>query len=499
MRQDPILSVRHIDKNFFGTQALSNVSFDLYAGEVHCLVGENGAGKSTLIKILSGAQPPDRGEIVIFGRKYTHLTPKQSIQLGIATIYQDVDLVGSLTVADNIFLGGERSSALGFVQPRQQEAASRDLMARLNIHIDPKALVEELSPAQKQTLQILKALHRDARILIMDEPTSSLGQEETRALMELVRGLTARGIAVIYISHYLEEILTIGDRITVLKNGEHVLTQPRAGIAITDVIRAMVGREASLFYEKERVPIGDVMLEVRGYTRKNVVKNVSFEVRRGEIFGIGGMVGSGRTELLNLLFGVDKRDAGTLILNGAEITPNNPREAIERGLSLIVEDRAELGLLLSRPVRENIALARNEQSAGVLNLRAEARMVQTMIDRLHIRLSGQGQEVGSLSGGNQQKSILGRWLLTDSQVFIFDEPTKGVDIGAREEIYRCMTDLVKQGHCIIMVSSDMPELLSMSDRIGVMRNGALEAIIDAAEATEEKLIRAFLGIADETH
>lgn len=489
-----ILTLKNITKDFSGTRALDHVNFDLYAGEVHCLVGENGAGKSTLIKILSGAETPDEGELVIFGKKYRQLTTRQAIDLRIATIYQDVDLVDTLTVADNIFLGTELRNKYGFIDTPRQERIAADIMNRLNIQIDPSSLVENLSPAQKQTLQIIKALHRDARILIMDEPTSSLGRNETLALLDLVRQLAKQGIGIIYISHYLQEVSQIGDRISVLKDGRKVSTYDKANFTISQLIRDMVGRDADLFYKREKTPIGDPLIRVENYSRDAIVKNVSFEIREGEIFGLGGMVGSGRTELANLLFGVDKRDSGELYYKGEKITPNSPKEAVKNGIVLITEDRKKGGLFGVRPVKENIAIVENDFRGLFLNLNGEALRVKDKVKSLHIQLASIEQDVDSLSGGNQQKAILARWLLENTRLYIFDEPTKGVDIGSKEEIYHLMIKLARQGKCIIMISSDMPELLSMSDRIGVMRNGELVNIIPANEASEERLIQEYLGI-----
>ncbi len=405
-----------------------------------------------------------------------------------------MDLVDSLTVADNIFLGVELRDRFGVIDTKKQEDIARDIMNRLNIHIDPQVLVDELSPAQKQILQLIKALHRDARILIMDEPTSSLGIEETRALLDLVRTLSKQGIGIIYISHYLQEVTQIGDRITVLKDGRTVASYHKSQFTVEQLIRDMVGREASLFYHKETIPIGEVGLKVQNYSRKGLVKNVSFEVRHGEIFGLGGMVGSGRTELVNLLFGIDKRDSGELYLDGKRITPNSPRQAIRTRLSLITEDRKGSGIFPIRSVKENMAIVRNEQERKVvLHLPTEKKFIDKLVQALKIQLASIEQDINSLSGGNQQKSILGRWLLSQADIFIFDEPTKGVDIGSKEEIYRLMTDLCRQQKCIIMVSSDMPELISMSDRIGVMRDGELVAIVNARETSEEELLRIYLG------
>lgn len=488
-----ILKLEHITKDFSGTRALDDVTFDLYAGEVHCLVGENGAGKTTLIKILAGAEKPDKGEIIIFGNHYRQLSPRQAISLNIATIYQDVDLVDSLSVADNIFLGNELRNNYGIVETQRQEQASAEIMERLNIKIDPANLVEELSPAQKQTLQIIKALHREAKILVMDEPTSSLGLEETKALMDLVHNLASKGIGIIYISHYLQEVTDIGDRITVLKDGKAVNTYAKASFTIETLIRDMVGRPTELFYHKEPVAVGDAVVRVQGYSRGPLVRNVSFDVRKGEIFGIGGMVGSGRTELARLIFGVDKKESGELFLYGKRITPSNPKDAIRNGVCMITEDRKDSGLLSLRPVKENMNIVQNEQNRLLLSLRDEFYRVTEMVEKLRVHLASIDQDIDSLSGGNQQKSILGRWLLIEAEIYIFDEPTKGVDVGAKEEIYKIMTELTRQGKMVIMISSDMPELISMSDRIGVMRNGEMVTILPKEEASEERLVKEYLG------
>ncbi len=488
-----ILTFNHISKYFSGTLALNDVTLDLCAGEVHCLVGENGAGKSTLIKILSGSEIPDQGEIVVYGNTYRRLSTRQAIDLKIATIYQDVDLVDTLTVADNIFLGAELFNRYGLVDTARQEKIASGIMERLNIHIKPQSLVEELAPAQKQTLQLVKALHRDARILIMDEPTSSLGRDETRALLELVRNLATQGIGIIYISHYLQEVFQIGDRVSVLKDGRKISGYEKDHFTIPQLIRDMVGRDADLFYKKESISVGEPLLRVDNYSRGEVVKQVSFEIRRGEIFGIGGMVGSGRTELVSLIFGADKRDTGELYLEGRKITPDSPSEAVRSGVCMITEDRKGSGLFGVRPVTENVAIVRNEGGGLFIDLRQEAQQVLQKVHQLTIQLASTGQDVDSLSGGNQQKVILSRWLMAGAQVFIFDEPTKGVDIGAKEEIYRTMTELARNGKGIIMISSDMPELLSMSDRIGVMRAGELVNIVPAQEASEERLIKEYLG------
>lgn len=491
-----ILAVHDLRKTFADTVALDNVHFTLRAGEVHCLVGENGAGKSTLIKILSGAERPDQGRILAFGKEYSRLTPRQSLQLGIATIYQDVELVTSLTVADNIFLGHEIKTPFGLVNYVTQNRQARELMDSMNIDTPETALVEDLSPAQQQTLQIVKALHINAKIMIMDEPTSSLGIEETKALIEIVRKLTSQNIGVIYISHYLQEIFTIGDRITVLKDGQVAGTFGVRSTDLPTITRSMIGRERSLFYHRDEVETGKVVLQVRNLSRHGQFENVSFDLHRGEILGFGGVVGAGRSALMNVLFGADRKDTGEIILNGRALDPASPREAIEQGLAMIPEDRKVLGLFDLRSVLENIVIVTNETKGVLLQPLREHTIVEELVQRLHIVTAGTRQTVGFLSGGNQQKTILARWLLSNAQVFIFDEPTKGVDIGAKEQIYDLMVNLSKNGKSILMVSSDMPELISLSSRIAVMRDGRLVTIIMANEVTEQELIGHFLGVHD---
>lgn len=491
-----LLHVEGVTKIYGSQKALDDVSFELYAGEVHCLVGENGAGKSTLIKILSGAISPDAGAIHILGKQRQFLTPREAITLGISTIYQDVELIESLTVADNIFLGNERRSKIpGVVDSNTQFRKAREIMEKLNITINERALVEHLSAAQKQTLQIVKALHSDAKILIMDEPTSSLGLEETRALMQLVKELAAKGIGIIYISHYLEEVFEIGDRITVLKDGRYVGTYDVAQVDVNTVIRNMVGRDASIFFSREPVEIGEKQFEVNHFSYKDVVKDVSFYVRKGEVFGIGGLVGSGRTELAELIVGIEKSEDGNMVLNGEKLCIHSPQDAIKQGICLVTEDRKKFGLFGTRSVRENIALVHNEIApTPFLNLSQESTLVNSMIQKLQIAVSSLDQNILHLSGGNQQKTVIARLLLSEATVFIFDEPTKGVDIGAKEEIYKLLVQLAQNGKSIIMISSDMPELISLSDRIGVMRHGQLTHILPAHTAKEEELIKYFIGV-----
>ncbi len=477
-------------------RALDSVSFNLMEGEVHCLVGENGAGKSTLIKILSGAISPEAGQIFICGKAVGSLNPRQSIELGISTIYQDAELVDSLTVADNVFLGDEKSGKFPLiVDSRGQEKRVKEIIDALKMNLPVDALVEELSASQKQMLQIVKALYRDSKVLIMDEPTSSLGIDETQALMDIVRNLRRRGIGIIYISHYLEEIFDIGDRVTILKDGVDMGTYNVVDIKVDEVIRKMVGRDASLFYKRDSAEIGDTQLEIRGFCKAGTVEDVSLSVKRGEIFGLGGLVGSGRSELVSLIFGADRPDRGEVVLNGRKLRIKSPGDAIRKGIALITEDRKKLAMLNGRDIVENSSLVHSENFRGfLLKKREERNLTNEIVNNLSVAVQDESQTIEELSGGNQQKIIIGRWLIDDSLVYIFDEPTKGVDIGAKEQIYELMTELAKKGKSIIMISSDMPELLSMSDRIGVMRYGRLVEILDNTGIKEEDLIKHFIGV-----
>jgi ribose transport system ATP-binding protein len=488
-----ILELTNITKSYSGVTVLRNMDFTLNAGEIHCIVGENGAGKSTFIKILAGAILPDYGEIRIFGQKREYNNPQVPIRLGISTIYQDSDLVETLTVADNIFFGSEYAVA-GWINRKQQVEATQKILDDLNIHLDPNMLVERLSPAQKQMLQIVKALQRKAKVIVMDEPTASLGEEESQLLIRTVKSLAKEGMGIIYISHYLEEVFDLADTITVIKDGYVTGCYQASKVSEEEIISAMVGREASLYYKRERVPIGDECFVVEGMTRLPKVDDISFSVRKGEIFGIGGLVGSGRTELVRLIFGADRRQKGRVFINGQEVHIRSPRNAIANGICMLGEDRKGQGMFWQRDVMENVCIVRNEKKV-FLNIRNDKASTESMIQRLNIKAMGIHQQVDRLSGGNQQKSILARWLLYDCSVYIFDEPTKGVDIGAREEIYKLMIEVARHGKAVIMVSSDMPELLSMSDRIGILQEGRMVRIVSPENLSEEKLIEMYLGIA----
>ncbi|MEX2444667.1 MAG: sugar ABC transporter ATP-binding protein [Alkalispirochaeta sp.] len=481
-------------KRFGETQALDNVSLELASNEVHCLVGENGAGKSTLIKILAGAENPDAGTITISGRRYANLEPDTAMELGIATIYQDVELISSLTVAENIFLGREiRRFGGSIIDFKKQEQDARLLMDGLNISIPEWAIVDTLSPADQQTLQIVKAMGRDARIMIMDEPTSSLGLQEARALMKLIRDLRDRGIGIIYISHHLEEVFEIGDRITILKDGRVVKTVDRGDATQQEVTTAMVGRESPAFHNRSEIRRGSEVVQAEGLSKDGMFSDCSFQVRAGEILGIGGLVGSGRSELVRVLFGDMFPDSGQIMLRGEPYVPVSPKDAIHHGIAYVGEDRHIQGLFPGRPVLENVSVIHNE-SSFMLNHRVEAQLAFEATGQMNMVMAGLSQRAGSLSGGNQQKAIIARWLLAEFDLLILDEPTKGVDVGAKSQIYQIMDHLVEEGKAIIMVSSDMPELISMSDRIAVMRRGRIVRVIDSKDADEQQLVNEYLGL-----
>jgi ribose transport system ATP-binding protein len=492
----PILEIRGLSKSFPGVRALQDVDFDLSAGEIHCLVGENGAGKSTFIKILSGALAPDAGSLRIFGREHAALTPRQAIELGIQTVYQESILVGTLSVAENIYLGHERLGRWGHFDRAASLRDAAALLESLRIRIDPRAVVETLSTADRQIVGIVKALSKDARILILDEPTASLSSSESELLLNLLRQVIRQEVGIIYISHHLEEVFEIGSRITVLKDGRKVSTHTGT-IDQGQLIQEMVGRSAELFYTRGVIQVEGERrhrLQVVDYRRSGVVDGVSFDVQSGEIFGIGGMVGSGRTELLRLLFGLDHRDGGRLVYDGQDITPSSPLEAIRRGLCLITEDRQKTGLVPVRSVKENVASARLNVSGGLfLDLKAEERGVRALVEQLRVVTPSLEQQVMNLSGGNQQKVVLAKWLFTRSDIFLFDEPTRGIDIGAKEEIYKLMISLARQNKIVVMVSSDMPELTALSDRVGVMRGGLLKRVLERGQISEETILAYSIG------
>jgi ribose transport system ATP-binding protein len=491
-----ILQAVRISKSYPGVLALDQVDFDLREGEIQALVGQNGAGKSTFIEIVAGSLRPDSGRIVLEGRSHAALEPSQSIELGIQTVHQENQLVDELSVAENIYLYDLPRNRGGLLDYAGCRRAASALLAELGIGIPANRKASSLTFIQKKLVSIAKACSRRAKVLILDEPTASLDEKGKRILFDLIRRGTQRGLSVIYISHNLGEIFEIADRVTVFKDGRKVATHVVAEVNMGRIIQEMIGRSSTSLYSRERGSLGDgEKLEVLDYSRAGVVEHVSFEVRRGEIFGIAGLVGAGRTELARLIFGLDPRDSGRLRYRGRDITPSSPFDAIRKGIGLLTEDRKDSGLVLGRPVFENVSLARTAGSRGLwMNLARESSETAGLARQLDIKTPSLAQRVINLSGGNQQKVVLGKWLYAGSEVLIFDEPTVGVDVGAKTEIYRMMDELARQGKTILMISSDNPELISVCDRVGVMRDRRLVRILEGGQITEELILRYSMGV-----
>lgn len=485
----PLLRVRGIHKSYPGVHALSGVDLDIYAGEAHALVGENGAGKSTLMKVLAGSVVPDSGVIELNGREVSVRTPHDAHALGVRMIYQELDLVPALSVAENIFLNVE-PSRWGVINRRELRQRSVALLARLGQKIDVDERVERLPLATQQMVEIAKALASEStRVLIMDEPSAILTEAELRELFRLIDKLKSEGVAVIYISHRMDEIQRIADRVTVLRDGRSVRSSvPLRDLTLDEIVFLMVGRELAKGYPDSPAQAREELLRVESLSA-GPVRDVSFTLRRGETLGIVGLVGSGRTELARAIFGADKIDAGAIYLEGKRITPRSPREAIDLGIGFLTEDRKGQGLILHDPVRQNISLATLERITprGFINQRQERENARAWVKELNIRTPTIEQRVRNLSGGNQQKVVLARWLLARSRVLIFDEPTRGVDVGAKAEIYALMRRLVAEGAGIIMISSELPEAIGMCDRLLVMREGRVVGELPKEEATAERV------------
>lgn len=487
----PLLEMCGIDKSFPGVHALSNVDLTLAKGEVLALLGENGAGKSTLIKVLGGAHAPDAGTIVLDGRPIEIHRPVDAERAGIAVIYQEFNLVPSLTVSENIFLGHEMTRA-GFVRKGREREAVRKVFERIGIEIDPDALCSRLTVAQQQVVEIAKALVKDAKVLVMDEPTAALTLQETDRLFQVIADLKTHGIGIIYISHRLVEIFEIADRVTVLRDGALVGTKPVDGVDRHQLIEMMVGRRLEHEFPQRTAVIGKPRLVVENLSRGQAVKDVCFSVRSGEILGITGLVGAGRSEMARLIFGADRADRGAIRLDGRALDLRHPREAIRAGVCLLTEDRKAQGLVLMHNVRENFGLPNLARFSrrGFINERAERAAFQRYADELRIKVQHSEQRTENLSGGNQQKVVLAKWLFRNAEVLIFDEPTRGVDVGAKFEIYLIMNRLAAEGKAIIMISSELPEILGMSDRILVMHEGRVTGEIDdVGSATQEDVMK----------
>ncbi len=492
----PILQLTDIQKSFGAVRALKGVSFELLPGEVHALLGENGAGKSTLIKVITGAHQPDGGKLIVAGVEVSHLTPAKARELGIACIYQQPALFPDLTVAENIGLRLKKTGALSRVRWASQLTLAVELLHRIGAEISPDAEVRSLSMPEQQLVEIACALGSGARIVIMDEPTASLTQKEQHLLFKVVRDLRISGVGVVYISHRLEEIFALADRVTVLRDGESVGTNPVADLSESAMIKLMVGREVSSIYPPATGEPGTVVLALKNLgCAASGVSGVTLDVRAGEIVGMAGLVGAGRTELARILFGITPADAGEIGLNGERISISSPREAIARGIAYVPEDRRRHGVILEMPIAHNMTMAIHPKIFPYtwLQFGAESLLASEFIRDLGIKAYGPDAPGGSLSGGNQQKVSVARWLATKPKLLILDEPTQGVDVGAKSEIHKIIRELAREGLAVLMISSDLPEVLGMSDRVAVMRGGKLVEMIAKENADAHTVMAAALG------
>jgi len=503
MATTKLLEMRGITKRFPGVVALDNVQFDLEPGEVHILLGENGAGKSTLIKILSGVYQKDAGEILLDGQPIEIQNPRHAQELGISTIYQELNLVQPLDIAKNVFLGREPVLAgmLQLIDYPRMYRETQHILDELEVKLAPRTLVRDLGVAQQQMVELAKALSFESRIMIMDEPTAALTEQEIRELFDVIRNLQQRGIGIIYISHRLQEVSQVGNRVSVLRDGCYVGTHNLSEVTIDQLISMMVGRNLDEKFPKIQVERGSEAIRVEGLSQKGVLQDINFTAHHGEIVGIAGLMGAGRTEMAQAIFGITRPDSGRIYIDGREVHIKSPRDAINCGLAYLPEDRKAHGLVLLMSVANNIIMADTDRlSAGIVIKEGEKkRLVNEYIRLLNIRTPSISQQVQYLSGGNQQKVVLAKWLLSNARVIIFDEPTRGVDVGAKVEVYQLMNELVKQGAAIIMISSELPEVLAMSDRILVMREGSLVKEFSNPKGVTEELVLGYAtgGIQDE--
>ncbi|RJX75639.1 sugar ABC transporter ATP-binding protein [Vibrio sinensis] len=489
-----IIQMTGITKRFPGVLALDGVSFNLKKGEVHALLGENGAGKSTLMKVLSGVHIPDEGHIVYEGKNVTFNSPISALEKGIAIIHQEFNLFPELTVAENIFIGREFTGRNKWILDDQsQDTAAKALLDKLNLGIEPNTLVESLTVAQQQMVEIAKALSVNAKVLIMDEPTAALTESEIESLFEVTNMLKSQGVGIVYISHRLEELALIADRATVMRDGTFIGTVDYHTVRIDDLIAMMVGRDLGDIYpNRANEPSDEIVLEVNNLNRKGVIKDVSFKLKRGEILGFSGLMGAGRSEVARAIFGADPIDSGEIKLFGKPVKINNVHEAIELGVAYLTEDRKKDGLALGMSVKDNIMLSSFDDysnAAGIIDELSSTNISQELKDKLRIKAPNLDQLAGNLSGGNQQKIIIAKWICKNTEILIFDEPTRGIDVGAKLEIYELINQLTKQGKSVIVISSELPEVLGMCDRILVMRNGTITGELQAEEASQENIMK----------
>jgi rhamnose transport system ATP-binding protein len=491
-----LLRATGITKAFAGVRALNAASFDLERGEVHALVGENGAGKSTLIRIITGAETPDAGSLEVGGRMVSEYQPKISKILGIAAIYQQPALFPDLSVAENIALALESGGAWRKIDWGTRRQRAKELLDRAGASVDPDRPAWSLSMPEQQLVEISKAIGAKARILIMDEPTASLSEPEVESLFRVIAAFRTEGAGIVYVSHRLEEVFSIADRITVLRDGETITTQQKTQVTLEEIIQLMAGRKLSAVFPKQEVPIGEIALEVRRLSNQGAgLSDISVHVRRGEILGLAGLVGAGRTELAETIFGLTPADSGEILVSGKPIRIASPAQAMEHGIGYVPEDRRHHGVVMEMPIASNVSLASLPTIApiGFIDRQAERELASRYIGQLRIKAESVQSSAGTLSGGNQQKVALARWLAINPAVLILDEPTQGVDIGSKQEIHKLMVDLAERGMAIIMISSELPEILGMSDRIAVMHAGRIQGVLPRQEATPQKILSLALG------
>ncbi|OOO27877.1 D-xylose ABC transporter ATP-binding protein [Agrobacterium salinitolerans] len=489
--RDGLLAIEGIRKEFPGVVALDDVRLRVRPGTVHALMGENGAGKSTLMKIIAGIYQPDAGEIRLRGLPVTLKSPLDALEQGVAMIHQELALMNSMTVAENIWIRREPKNRFGLIDHSNMAKMTEDLFSRLNIKLDPKAQVSELTVAQKQMVEIARAVSYESSILIMDEPTSALTDREVEHLFAIIRDLRSRGIGIVYITHKMNELFEIADEFTVFRDGKYVGTHSSKDVTRDDIIRMMVGREITDMFPKVDCPIGDVILEVKNLTIPGVFYDISFSVRRGEILGLAGLVGSKRSNVAEALFGVTPASSGEILIDGKIAAISNPSDAMACGLAFLTEDRKETGCFLTLNCLENIQSAlitRSHVKAGFVDQSTVTKLAEEMAAKLRVKTPNLHETVENLSGGNQQKLLIARWLLTNPRILILDEPTRGIDVGAKSEIHRLITGLAAEGVAVLMISSELPEVLGMSDRIMVMHEGHVAGFLDRADATQVKIM-----------
>ena len=491
-----LLELRNIRKEYPGVLALNNVTMNVVKGEVHGLVGENGAGKSTLIKVLAGAHAANSGEIVFDGNIFTSLTPRQAMELGIACIYQELNQVPFMTVTENIFLGRELVKKNKFLNREEQRRQTVEVLKEFNLDIDPNMQLGLLGVGRRQLVEICKAVHSEARIIIMDEPTASLSEKETGELFRIIEKLKSKHVTMIYISHRLEEVKSVCDAVTILRDGEVVANRRIEDVTVDDIVRLMVGRDIKNKYPKVETKIGNIVLEAKNLTQKGVYEDISFKVHSGEILGVSGLVGSGRTETIRGLTGADSIDSGEVFIKGKKVVIKNPRDSIRNGIAFLTEDRKGQGLVLLQTVEFNttlVVLNKYKSYKAFIDLMKMKKDARQMVKNLRIKVPDVTTLAGQLSGGNQQKVVLAKWLLSEAEVFIFDEPTRGIDVGAKIEVYNLINDLISRGKAVIMISSEMDECMGMADRIIVFHEGKLMGELNRNEFSDEKIMYAASG------